>query len=288
MSPCTSRPCPTPPCSTPSRRPTHPGTATLARLTEHVRALLPVDGRDVVTVDERRGTVERSAGWFADPKLSDGARPGRQPRARRARPRPRSRPCSSATGRSPAAPGRLGGGARAAGRRGRVARPRARPRRSGAPAAAPSVIACPLRTETGRGLGVLVRRLDAERPLRAADLRTVEVVADLAAMALERADLLEVQTPPRPRRAAGSSAPARRCRARSSWPTSTAAWWSTPRPLTGGDAGGADPARRARRRAAHGGDARPLGATAAAALASAACGEVARTRGPLLRARRRR
>ncbi|MEA2361515.1 MAG: phosphoserine phosphatase RsbU/P, partial [Thermoleophilaceae bacterium] len=58
-----------------------------------------------------------------------------------------------------------------------------------------SVIACPLRAETGRGLGVMiVASLDRERRLRTADLRTAEAAADLAAMALERADLLEVET----------------------------------------------------------------------------------------------
>jgi hypothetical protein len=57
------------------------------------------------------------------------------------------------------------------------------------------VIACPLRAETGRGLGLLVvASVDPERGLRAADVRTVEVGADLAAMALERAALLEVET----------------------------------------------------------------------------------------------
>ena len=58
-----------------------------------------------------------------------------------------------------------------------------------------SVIACPLRTEIGRALGVLVvASLDPQRPLDRADLRTVEVVADLAAMALERASLLEAES----------------------------------------------------------------------------------------------
>jgi serine phosphatase RsbU (regulator of sigma subunit) len=60
---------------------------------------------------------------------------------------------------------------------------------------AASAIACPLRAEAGGGLGVLVvASLDPARPLGEADLATVEVVADLAAMALERAALLEVET----------------------------------------------------------------------------------------------
>ena len=58
-----------------------------------------------------------------------------------------------------------------------------------------SVIACPLRAESGRALGLLVvASIDPRERLRAADMRTAEVVADLAAMALERADLLAIQT----------------------------------------------------------------------------------------------
>ena len=57
------------------------------------------------------------------------------------------------------------------------------------------MIACPLRAESGRGLGLLVvASIDPRERLRAADMRTAEVVADLAAMALERADLLAIQT----------------------------------------------------------------------------------------------
>jgi hypothetical protein len=55
-----------------------------------------------------------------------------------------------------------------------------------------SVAACPLRTETGQVQGALVvASLDPERPLSRDGVRAVEVVADLAAMALERAALLE-------------------------------------------------------------------------------------------------
>ena len=56
--------------------PDPPGDRTLARLTEHVRALLPATAVLIATVDEGRQTVERSAGWFADPRLSEAIGPG--------------------------------------------------------------------------------------------------------------------------------------------------------------------------------------------------------------------
>jgi serine phosphatase RsbU (regulator of sigma subunit) len=57
-----------------------------------------------------------------------------------------------------------------------------------------SVIACPVKTAIGQPLGVLiVASLDPSLPLRGPELRTVEVLADLAALALQRADLLEAE-----------------------------------------------------------------------------------------------
>jgi GAF domain-containing protein len=164
---------------------------TLARLVEHVRTLIPVGAVTFVTVDDRRGTIERSAGWFADAALRDalGAPGSVDPDGRRRqllsavleRDRPLLLPRIDAW---EAAPELLAVAVEALGPQ------RARELWQGYRGA--SVIACPLRTEIGHGLGVLVvASLDAERPLRRSDLRTVEVVADLAAMALERASLLE-------------------------------------------------------------------------------------------------
>jgi GAF domain-containing protein len=57
-----------------------------------------------------------------------------------------------------------------------------------------SVIACPVRTPIGQTLGVLiVASSDPAEPLRKADLRLVEVLADLAALALERTALLSAE-----------------------------------------------------------------------------------------------
>ena len=59
---------------------------------------------------------------------------------------------------------------------------------------AASVIVCPVRGEIGRPLGALVvASLDESRPLGTAQLPTVEALADLAAMALERTSLLETE-----------------------------------------------------------------------------------------------
>ncbi|MBA3264387.1 MAG: SpoIIE family protein phosphatase [Thermoleophilaceae bacterium] len=165
--------------------PDPPGNQTLVRLTEHVRALLPTGAVAIVT-------AERFAGWFEDAKLGEAlGSVALDDRHRHAL-------VQSALGlERPLFLARLDGweaapalltalvhslGPEAARRAWRTCR-RA------------SVIACPLRAETGRGLGVLiVGSVDRERRLSSTDVRTAEVVADLVAMALERADLLEVET----------------------------------------------------------------------------------------------
>jgi len=164
--------------------PDPPGDSTLARLTEHVRALLPVDAVAIVT-------EQRFAGWFADHKLGEAlggdalaAARGDLVRAALGRERPFF---LSRLDRWEKAPVLLTGLVDALG-----------PQHSRSVWRAcrqASVIACPLRAESGRGLGLLVvASIDPRERLRAADVSTAEVVADLAAMALERADLLAIQT----------------------------------------------------------------------------------------------
>lgn len=132
---------------------------TLAQLVDHVRTLIQADAVTFVTV--RRGKVEHTAGWFADPALREGFE-------------------------------KL---AEAVAERDRTLYPEAAPRllKAAPPLlAAASVVACPLRTEIGQVQGSLVvASLDSERPLSKDDVGAVEAVADLAAMALERAALLE-------------------------------------------------------------------------------------------------
>jgi GAF domain-containing protein len=138
---------------------------TLARLVDHVRALIPAGGVAFVAV--RRGKVEHTAGWFADPELRNPFEELAEAVAERDRTLflPRVDAWEAATNLLSAGP---------------------------QPLAAASVVACPLRTEIGQVLGALVvASLDPEHPLSRDDLGAVEVVADLAAMALERATLLE-------------------------------------------------------------------------------------------------
>ncbi|HEV3379093.1 MAG TPA: SpoIIE family protein phosphatase [Thermoleophilaceae bacterium] len=138
---------------------------TLARLVEHVRTLIPAGAVTFVSV--RRGEVEDTAGWFADERLREATELLAEAVARRDRMLllPRLDAWEAAL---------------------------TLPAPAGAPLAAASVAACPLRTSTGEVVGALVvASLDPQHPLRRSDLGTVEVVADLAAMALERATLLE-------------------------------------------------------------------------------------------------
>jgi GAF domain-containing protein len=138
---------------------------TLARLVEHVRTLIPADAVSFVTV--RRGKVEHTAGWFADTELRGSFEELAEAVAERDRPLflPRVDAWEAAAKLLRTGPRPLG---------------------------AASVVACPLRTEIGQVLGALVvASIDPEHPLSKDDLGAVEVVADLAAMALERATLLE-------------------------------------------------------------------------------------------------
>jgi GAF domain-containing protein len=138
---------------------------TLARLVEHTRALIPAGAVAFVTV--RRGKVEHTAGWFADAGLRGPVEELAAAVAERDRPLflPRVDAWEAAAKLPGTAPEALG---------------------------AASVLACPLRTEVGQVLGTLVvASTEPDRPLSKGDLGSVEVVADLAAMALERATLLE-------------------------------------------------------------------------------------------------
>ena len=174
--------------------PDPPGDRTLARLTEHVRALLPATAVLIATVDDRHRTIEHSAAWFADPKLSEAIAPAG---SRGLDTRGRALVDAVLTRDNPLFLSRLGmwelapqllealvdtDGPERARLIWRACRNAA-------------VIASPLRTEAGRGLGLLVvASAGAGESLRSAHVRTVEVVADLAALALERADLLRIET----------------------------------------------------------------------------------------------
>ena len=170
----------------PSREPNGWSERTSARLVEDIRALLRVDAVAFVTVDEERGRVERAAGWFATPELSEAL----QPVAGRALERGRRGLVEAALERArplllprveawEAAPDLLADMMDALGE--------TRAREVWNSFRVASVIAWRLRSAVGHPLGViLLASLDPSEPLDTGDLRSVEVVADLTAMAMER------------------------------------------------------------------------------------------------------
>jgi len=152
---------------------------TLSRLVTHVRAVLPVSA--VAFVTARSGEAdEQPVGWFADEDLRVAieASLSRMVRARSLL-LPRVDAWQAAPELMEAIGDELG---------------EARAQRVWESYRAASVIVCPVRGETGRPLGALVvASLDETRPLGRAELPTVEALADLAAMALERTSLLETE-----------------------------------------------------------------------------------------------
>ena len=163
------------------------------RLVEDVRALLSVDAVAFVTVDEERGQLRRAAGWFATPDLSDAllpreSRPLEPPRrglveAALERTRPLLLPRVEAWEAAPDLRADL-----------QQAHGEARADTVWETFRHASVMAWRLRSAVGQPLGViLLASLDPSEPLDTSDLRSVEVVADLTAMALERATLLEAE-----------------------------------------------------------------------------------------------
>jgi serine phosphatase RsbU (regulator of sigma subunit) len=164
---------------------------TLARLLEHVRTLLDVDGAAFLVVDAERRNIEPLADWFATTALReaiepanrrpyDSRRPGLVEYAlERDRPLllPRVEAWESAPDMLATAVETLGSETAA---------------RVWETYRSASVIACPVKTAIGRPLGVLVVGcLPPKGPYSPAELRTVQVLADLSGVALERAELLE-------------------------------------------------------------------------------------------------
>jgi GAF domain-containing protein len=152
---------------------------TLARLVTHVRAVLPVSAVAFVTAQSDDGT-EEPIGWFADDDLRVAITASLSRMVRtRSLVLPRVDAWQAAPDLKEAIAGELG---------------EARAQHVWEGYRAASVIVCPVRGEIGRPLGALVvASLDQTRPLGRAELPTVEALADLAAMALERTSLLETE-----------------------------------------------------------------------------------------------
>lgn len=172
------------PSALPPTSPAHPPPApwrerTLARILEHVRAVLPVSAVAFVDADPRPDGRATSAGWFAQDELRDAIGPS-LPRlgAGRTLLLPRVEAWQ-------AAPELMDAIADAHGPE--------RAREAWARFRGASVIVCPVRGEFGSQLGSLVVSSLDGRALGSEQLPTVEALADLAAMALERTDLLEAE-----------------------------------------------------------------------------------------------
>ncbi|HEY1357229.1 MAG TPA: SpoIIE family protein phosphatase [Thermoleophilaceae bacterium] len=161
-----------------------PRELTLERLLESLRTLMHVDAAAFLPVGRDRRRVEPLAGWFASPDLRDAVE-GSQGLARMVAERDRALLLPRVEALE-AAPDLLASIMDALGE--------AHATRVWSVYRTASVIACPVKNAAGLALGVLVvASLDPAQPLRAEQLRIVDVLADLAALALERSELLEAE-----------------------------------------------------------------------------------------------
>src|ERR687896_19670 len=167
--------------------------ATLGRRLEHVRTLLDVDGAAFLVVDHERRYIEPLADWYASPALRAAIEPANRRPYDPSRPglveyalegdRPLLLPRVEAweLGQDMLATAVDVLGQERASRMWETYR-------------SASVIACPVKTAIGRALGVLVvGTLPPKRAFGTAELKTVQVLADLSALALERAQLLDAE-----------------------------------------------------------------------------------------------
>ena len=164
-------PAPDPPTPTPWRQ------RTLELLVQHVRAVLPVAAVAFVIEDTADG---EPVGWFSDDDLR-AALITCMPQL--VRPRTLLLPRIDAWQAAPElldmTTAQLGDEAA---------------QRAWATLRGASLIACPVRGEFGNRLGALVVvALDRRRPLGREQVPTVEALADLAAISLERTSLLEAE-----------------------------------------------------------------------------------------------
>jgi GAF domain-containing protein len=166
---------------------------TLERVLEHVRSLLPIDGAAFLVADREQGTVEPITVWFASPELQDAVELGGGRSYETRRPGltemalERGAPLLIPRVEAWTDGGRLRGTMESllGQERGMAAWEAYREA---------SVIACPVTSASGRAFGVLtVASRDPGHPLGEPELRTVEALADLAALAMERAELLQAE-----------------------------------------------------------------------------------------------
>jgi GAF domain-containing protein/GNAT superfamily N-acetyltransferase len=164
---------------------------TLEQLIEQIRALLDVTGVAFVTVDADRAAIRPAAAWFATEEASRAFTPLLQRPYDPTRAGVTEAAVESGTAVLIPSVGEWPG---AAGLRDRLNERLTQPLAELAWDfyRTASFISCPVRTAGGRAFGVLA--ISSNPPLRALDaedLRTIEVFARLAALALERSELLE-------------------------------------------------------------------------------------------------
>ncbi len=163
-------------------------------LLEHLKAHARVDVAVLVVVDTARSQVTPAATWFASPVVEQAVVPGLTHSYDDSL--PGLVEATLERGRALFLP-RVGDWEAAPRLRARLERDGGGLERTAQVWEAygsASVIACPVRTPLGRALGVLgVASLDPGRPFTRADLDTMEVMADLAALALERSELLAAE-----------------------------------------------------------------------------------------------
>ena len=161
----------------------------LRLLTEHVRDHPRIDAAAFVLVDPDRGTIEPAAAWFASPIVEKAVAPHLKRPYDADRPGfveivlDRAQPLFLVRVDSWEAAGLLREQVEADAGNGAADE-------VWDALGAASMIACPVRTALGRTIGLLVTvSLDPARPLERSDLAMVAALADLAALARERADL---------------------------------------------------------------------------------------------------
>src|SRR3954471_17815984 len=160
---------------------------TLDEILARVRRLLDVNGCAFQVVDWERKLIRPAAAWFADDETREALA------AVLTRPYDPERPGVTEAAIEGGEPLLIGSvedwpGAEGLGRRLRDDVDAATAARAWAWYERSSYISCPVRTADGRTLGVLaISRARPQPPLTIEDLHVVEVFADLAALALERA-----------------------------------------------------------------------------------------------------
>jgi sigma-B regulation protein RsbU (phosphoserine phosphatase) len=164
---------------------------TLEEIISQVRVLLDVDGCAFQTVDAERGHIRPAAAWFETPAIRATLQPVLD------RPYDAERGGMTEAAIERGRPLLLAGiqhwtGAEALRERLREYLDEATAEAAWAWYRTSSFIACPVRTAGGRTLGVLALSSSPPRsPLGEDELRVTEVFANLAALALERSELLE-------------------------------------------------------------------------------------------------